>query len=104
MIFSFDILKVGSLREWRNQHFLDNSPQKRLMHLRMITYGHNNQLRKTELQPMKLFEPPDEKQYETNFKFIVISIFRLMHSNLEILLTKNAIMNNDVIKWLPVVH
>jgi hypothetical protein len=46
-----------------------------------------HQLRITELQPMRLFEPPDEKQYQTNFKFIVISIFRLMHSNLEILLT-----------------
>jgi hypothetical protein len=83
----FDILKVRSLRECINQHFRDNSHQKRLMHLRMIKYGYEHQLRITELQLIKLFEPPDEKQYQTNFKFIVISIFRLMGSNLEILLT-----------------
>lgn len=61
----------------------------------------NNKFRESALQQINFFARLDKKQYKINFQLTVISLPRLVNTNMEILLTKKTFSENDVITWLP---
>ncbi len=61
----------------------------------------NNKFRASALPQVIFFALLDKKQYKINFQFTVISLPRLVDTNMEILLTKKTFSENDVITWLP---
>ena len=114
MYFFFDILKVSSVIEPWNSHwqkrklFTGNNRQKpgfflvpAWLHFNLVLYCYEEKFRKTQSQQVKFFVAPDKKQYKTKFEITVISLFRLVNFNLEILLIRKTFVENDVIKWLP---
>ncbi len=113
MYFFFDILKISSVIETWNSHwtnkaiFVDGHRQKQtislmkhLLHLRLVIYFYENKFRQTKSQQVQFFVLLDKKQYKTLFQVTVISLLRLVNSNLEILLMRKKFTKNDVITWL----
>lgn len=113
MYFFFDILKISSVIEtwnsyWTNKAiFVDAHRQKQalslikhLLHLRLVIYLYENKFRQTKSQQVQFFVLLDKKQYKTLFEITVISLLRLVNSNLEILLMRKKFIKNNVITWL----
>ncbi|MEA5514591.1 hypothetical protein [Nodularia sp. UHCC 0506] len=113
----FDILKISSVIAALNNHwdikavFIGIYRQKPgflviqdWLNLRLVMYLYATKFRQTQPQPLELFAPTDKKHYKTNLKSTVISLLKLVNTNLEILLIKKTFIENDVIKWLPAFH
>ncbi len=114
MCYFLGILKISSLIAALNSHwtntavFSQNCRSKplffliqALLHFRLVMDTDASQFKQTESQQRVFFDLLDKKRYKTNFQITVISLLRLVNSNLEILLIRKTLIENDVIKWLP---
>lgn len=113
MLWFVDILKIRSVIEVLNSYetntavFRDNyrtSLIQALLHLKLVMYCDGSKFKQIQSQQPRFFDLLDKKQYKTNFQNTVISLFRSVNSNLEILLIRNKFIKNDAIKWLPAFH
>ncbi len=107
MSWFFGILEISSVIETSNSHWTNNQQKQAFsviqhwLPLRLFIYFLGNKLRQTEFQPGKFFVLLDKKQYKTPLNITVISLWRLVKFNLEILLILKTFTKNDAIKWLP---
>jgi hypothetical protein len=114
MSWFFGILKISSVIETSNSHWTNNAicgddyQQKQafsvIQHwlpLRLFIYFSGNKLKPTEFHSGKFFLVLDKKQYKSPFNITVISLWRLVEFNLEILLILKTLTKNGAIKWLP---
>ncbi len=112
MYFFFDILKISSVIETLNSHetnkavFVDDYRQRSGLFLVQdwLSLISGNKFRQTQFQLGQFFVSLDKKQYKTLLEITLISLLRLVNSNLEILLIRKTFIKNDVIKWLPAFH
>ncbi|ULP74632.1 hypothetical protein BDGGKGIB_04301 [Nodularia sphaerocarpa UHCC 0038] len=110
MYLFFDILKISSVIETLNSHWTNNRDKQAFslvhgwLHLRLVMYFYRNKFRQTQSQQGQKIFLLDKKQYKTPFQITVISLLRLVNSNLEILLIRKKLIENDAIKWLPAFH
>jgi len=117
MTWFFDILKISSVIEVLNSHETNTAVFSKnyqtnlafflvqaLLHFKLVMYCYESKFKQTQSQQARFFDLLDKKQYKTNFQNTVISLFRSVNSNLEILLIRNKFIKNDAIKWLPAFH